>query len=132
EGTWAYPEGDVAAAGEAGRRQLAIYHRWREQGLVELLPPRGSGPAWGRIAASSPGGRGGTQPPGDRGATQGAAPLRVGILMECADPIATPDDLGWWAERGVIAIGMAWARGSRYAGGNATGGGLTDLGRELA
>ena len=25
-------------------------------------------------------------------------PLVVGILMECADPIRTPDELDWWAE----------------------------------
>jgi membrane dipeptidase len=52
--------------------------------------------------------------------------------MECADPIRTPAELGWWVERGVCAIGLAWARGSRFAGGNSnTGVGLTDLGREL-
>ncbi len=59
-------------------------------------------------------------------------PLLLGILMECADPIETPDQLDEWAEGGVIAIGMAWWRGSRYAGGNGVGAGLTDLGRELA
>ncbi len=122
EGPWAYREGDGAAAREAGRRQLAIYHTWRREGLVELLPRRGSGAASDPFSAS---------PPGDRGGTHAARPLRVGVLMECADPIADPDDLGWWVEQGVICIGMAWARGSRYAGGNATGGGLTDLGRAL-
>lgn len=127
EGPWAYQEGDAAAAHEAGRRQLAIYHRWRNEGLIELLPRR-IAPAPGAPASSSPRDGGGTHaPPGDRS----AIPLRIGMLMECADPITTPDDLQWWAEHGVIAIGMAWARGSRYAGGNATGGGLTDLGREL-
>jgi membrane dipeptidase len=40
---------------------------------------------------------------------------RLAILMECADPIRTPEEVHWWAQQGVIAIGMAWARGSRYA-----------------
>lgn len=62
--------------------------------------------------------------------------LRVGILMECADPIRDPSELSWWVDRGVIAIGLAWARGSRYAAGNAPPScdspqGLTPAGREL-
>jgi membrane dipeptidase len=57
--------------------------------------------------------------------------LLTGILMECADPIRSPDDLDWWAEQGVVAIGMAWWHQSRYAGGNGVETGLTDLGREL-
>jgi membrane dipeptidase len=114
EGPWAYMEGAAGAAREAGLRQLTTYHMWRDEGLIELLPAR---------AQSH--GTGGAAPADD------ARALRVGILMECADPITDPKDLKWWTERGVIAIGMAWARGSRYAGGNATGGGLTDPGREL-
>ncbi|VAX36995.1 Microsomal dipeptidase, partial [hydrothermal vent metagenome] len=69
-------------------------------------------------------------------AASGDAPLLLGILMECADPIETPDQLEEWVEGGVIAVGMAWWRGSRYAAGNGTNHkndcGLTDLGRELA
>jgi membrane dipeptidase len=56
---------------------------------------------------------------------------QMGVLMECADPIRTPDELGWWTERGVVAVGMAWAHQSRYAGGNGVETGLTDLGRAL-
>ena len=62
--------------------------------------------------------------------TMGVGP-RMGVLMECADPIRTPDELGWWVERGVVAIGLAWAHQSRYAGGNGVETGLTDIGREL-
>jgi membrane dipeptidase len=108
EGPYTYPTGDAPAARRAGLRQLALYHAWRDAGAIELLGRRAAQPA----------------PAG--------APLRLGILMECADPIADPDDLLWWAEQGVICIGMAWARGSRYAGGNTTGAGLTDIGRQLA
>lgn len=63
------------------------------------------------------------------------APLHLGVLVENADPIRTSDDLPWWVERGVCAIGLAWARPSRYAMGNATDiderTGLTDLGRAM-
>lgn len=61
----------------------------------------------------------------------GAGDLRFQLLMECADPIREPGELAWWVKQGVVAIGLAWARGSRYAGGNSTGGPLTASGREL-
>lgn len=65
----------------------------------------------------------------------GLAPA-LGILIECADPIRSPAELSWWKDQGVIAIGLAWARGSRYAAGNAppscdSAHGLTPLGFQL-
>jgi microsomal dipeptidase-like Zn-dependent dipeptidase len=57
--------------------------------------------------------------------------LHAGVLIENADPIREPDELAWWVERGVVAIGLAWGKPSRYAGGNGTDLGLTDLGRVL-
>ena len=57
--------------------------------------------------------------------------LQVVLLMECADPIRSPEDAAWWVARGVRLVGMSWGRGSRYAGGNATPGPLTASGREL-
>ncbi|MBK7404015.1 MAG: membrane dipeptidase [Phycisphaerales bacterium] len=110
EGAFAYPLGDAAAAWRAGMRQLKLYHAWRDGGVIRLMPKRGMG----GVSADT-----------------GEAML-LGILMECADPIETPDQLGEWAEGGVIAIGMAWWRGSRYAGGNGHGAGLSAIGRELA
>jgi len=56
----------------------------------------------------------------------------LGILIECADPIRSPDEMAWWAQRGVVAVGMAWWKSSRYAGGNGTDGGLTPMGKDLA
>lgn len=58
---------------------------------------------------------------------------RVGIfiVMEGADPIQEPRELSWWVERSLRGVGLSWATGSRYAGGNAAPGGLTDEGREL-
>lgn len=58
---------------------------------------------------------------------------RVGIvpLMEGADPIRQPAEVEEWHRRGVRLVGLAWAAGSRYAGGNQGPGPLTDAGRQL-
>src|SRR5207244_3645924 len=56
--------------------------------------------------------------------------LAAVLLMEGADPIETPSQLGAWTERGVRIIGPAWG-GTRYAGGTGAPGGLTVLGRQL-
>jgi membrane dipeptidase len=58
---------------------------------------------------------------------------QVGIfaVMEGADPIRDPDELAWWVERGLRGVGLSWAAGTRYAGGNARPGGLTDEGHDL-
>ncbi|MEX2219630.1 MAG: membrane dipeptidase [Phycisphaerales bacterium] len=108
----AYPPGDGELAHAAGLRQLRRYERWGGEG--------GAGGA-GLVRGLH---------------STGDGALRVGILMECADPIRTAGEVEWWAGRGVIAVGMAWARGSRYATGNApesgeSGVGLTDAGRDL-
>lgn len=110
--SYMYPFGDADAAFRAGMRQLKLYRAWHEAGIIELLPRRG------RVRDAPPG--------------QGFAPLRLGVLMECADPIGSPDELDEWAEGGVIAIGLAWWHQGRYAGGNGSdNAGLTDLGRAL-
>ena len=96
-----YPPGDAEAAHRAGLRQLKLYHAWRDAGVIDLLP------------------------------NTGAAPLAVGILMEGADPIRDADEVSWWAQQGVVAIGLAWALGSRYAGGNSQQAGLSPQGRDV-
>lgn len=53
------------------------------------------------------------------------------IVMEGADPIRTPGELRWWIERGLRGVGLTWAAGTRYAGGNSVPGPLTDAGTEL-
>jgi membrane dipeptidase len=104
-----YPSADIESAHAAGRRQLDLYNQWATQGLIRLGPPNTPVNLTGTIHCS--------------------------ILMEGADPIRTPDELTWWHTQGVRVIGMAWARASRYAAGNATPAsedrGLTDLGRAL-
>lgn len=52
------------------------------------------------------------------------------LLMEGADPIETPSELGAWAERGLRIVGPAWG-GTRYSGGTGAPGGLTELGVQL-
>ncbi len=58
---------------------------------------------------------------------------QVGIipLMEGADPIREPGEAEAWFEQGVRLVGLSWQAGSRYAGGDAVPGRLTDAGREL-
>jgi len=116
-GAYTYPFDDADAAYRAGMRQLLLYRTWFDAGLISRMPRRGE-------EAAEPGS--GSQ-----------APLQLGVLVECADPITNPDELEAWVDLGVVAIGMAWWHQSRYAGGNGTdhtkpGNGLTDLGRALA
>jgi membrane dipeptidase len=113
-----YPAGDAEAAHQAGLRQLAWYQRWHREGLISLQASSEPFSPTSCLRASAP------------------PPPSCLLLMECADPIRTPEELHWWADRGVLCIGMAWARGSRYAAGNAQPScdskhGLTDLGRAL-
>lgn len=58
-------------------------------------------------------------------------PIAIVVLMECADPMRTPDEAAWWFDRGVRVVGMSWAYGSRYSGGNGEGGPMTSAGRDL-
>lgn len=109
-----YPSGDAKAAAERGRAQLAQYQRAVATGRISLMPRRG-------VACD-----GACGIPCDTG-----APISLGILMENADPIASPDELEWWVSQGLVAIGLSWAKASRYAGGNSVTTGLTDLGRVL-
>src|SRR5256884_7343403 len=56
--------------------------------------------------------------------------LAAVLLMEGADPIETPAQLGAWTDRGVRIIGPAWGA-TRYSGGTGAPGGLTELGAQL-
>lgn len=109
-----YAAHESSGAKRVGLAQLRVYEAWVLAGKAKFL----KGPA--------------THPPG------ASPPLTIGILVECADPIEGPAELAWWQERGVVAVGLAWGKGSRYSAGNnpesvATSGtpGLTDLGRAM-
>ncbi|HLO42478.1 MAG TPA: membrane dipeptidase [Phycisphaerales bacterium] len=101
----AYPAGDSEAVHAAGVRQLVHYQNWQARGGISLaLDGRGDGPGV----------------------------LRAGLLIEGAEPVRSVEELAWWVERGVVAVGLAWARPSRYSGGNSTPEvGLSDLGRAM-
>ena len=93
-------------------RQLGLYHRWADEGRVRLVTDRAGLEAHLRV-------------------WEGDGLVGLLVLMEGADPIRTPDELGFWADAGVRLVGPAWG-GTRYAGGSWNGtGGLTDLGRKL-
>jgi membrane dipeptidase len=121
-----YDPNDPDSAREAGLRQLRVYQNWTHDAGVALSPF----PAHDTHDHDAHD-RGPSAPYRARHATHTEAVIHLGILFENADPIRTPDELPWWAERGVIAIGLAWATPSRYAGGNATTQGLTDIGRDM-
>ena len=63
-----------------------------------------------------------------RGWTRGR--LAAVLLMEGADPIENPSQLGAWTDLGLRIIGPAWSR-TRYSGGTRAPGGLTELGVQL-
>jgi membrane dipeptidase len=100
---------DLEGAHAAGRRQLDWYLEREAAGDLAIVRSRAD---LARAADSD-------------------GPLAIVILMEGADPIRTPDEAAWWFERGVRAVGLTWARGSRYAGGNAASGPLTANGARL-
>ena len=58
-------------------------------------------------------------------------PLPTILLLEGADPITEPGEAGWWFDKGVRIVGLAWHR-TRYAGGTRAPGPLTDDGVKLA
>ena len=93
-------------------KQLELYERWEEAGEVRILRTRGDLEA--HLMADS----------------DTMSPVGVVLLMENADPLRTPDDLGEWVRRGLRIIGPAWQR-TRYAGGTQAPGPLTELGVEL-
>lgn len=107
---WGYRDSlDADGAHAAGVRQLEVYESLERAGRIRIV----------RDAAGL-----------DAAAATEAGPPGVVLLMECADPIRTPEEVAWWHARGVRVVGLAWARGSRYAGGNAARGPLTAMGRD--
>jgi membrane dipeptidase len=129
-----YPEGDFETAHRRARGQLEAYLTWRDKRFLAidmasvLRSPQGIGEIRGGMGVAEivP------IPLRERAARLPATPaLHIGLLIEGADPIRSPEELAWWKSQGVVAVGMAWAKPSRYAGGNTSQGGITDLGREL-
>ncbi len=107
EGPCGYSDGgDLDTPHRAGRAQLEVYHALVAAGRLRLIRSAGDLDEPAQLPAAM-------------------------LLMEGADPIRTPDEADWWFEQGVRAVGLTWARGTRYAGGNAAPGPLTPPGRTL-
>lgn len=105
---------DGVEAGRNGRRQLQFYRDLHEESAgFRLLATKED------LAACLEGWKEGRT--GD-----------VGIvpLLEGADPIAGPSDLGAWKRDGLRIVGLAW-RGTRYSGGTGAPGPLTHDGVAL-
>lgn len=107
QGVTGYDRGDAETAHNHGVAQLDLYRKWEEAGLLEIVT-----------------GQSDLRERGD-------APLKVILLMECADPIRVPDEARWWFEQGLRVVGLSWATGSRYAGGNGAPGPLGPEGKDL-
>lgn len=110
-----FSPGDVESAHLAGAKQIEVYHHWAEEGLCRLATH-----ATFADTSSTP---------------EDAPSLVLGVLMENADPIRTPDELPYWTDRGLVAVSLTWAVRGRYACGNAVepndDTGVSPLGREL-
>lgn len=134
-----YVMGDAERAARLGRAQLEAYLTWRDRGLIGLDFPAlfRADPGVGEVRAGMGVAEARPAPIGVRLARALASgpALRVGLLIEGADAVRDPSELEWWKRRGAVAVGLAWARASRYAPGNMTprehDRGLTGLGREM-
>jgi len=101
---WCYD--DVEEAHRACLAQLAIYREWAEAGLIRV------------------------ETQNSKLKTQNEA-LRVALLLEGAEGVRTVDDLQMFYDEGVRVVGLTWAEGSRWAGGDNTGGDITADGKRL-
>ncbi len=100
---------DLEGAHRAGLRQLEWYEEMERAGEIAIVRSEAD---YARALA-------------------GESALGIVLLMECADPIRSPDEVQWWHGRGLRVVGLSWGHGSRYAGGNARAGGLTPIGRRM-
>jgi len=106
---WGYANfDDVDTAARAARLQLRLYQGLESRGVIRIVRTQTDLLQW-----------------------NAAGPTRVVILMEGADPIESPERAKWWFDQGVRMVGLTWAKGSRYAGGNAAPGELTAAGHQM-
>jgi len=104
-----YDRNDPDSAQRAGLLQLDQYEKWEAQGEISIVRARED--------------------------LDRESPLpKIVILMEGADPMRSPRDARMWFERGLRIVGLTWASGTRYAGGNSSAPGtgpLTAMGIEM-
>lgn len=116
--SYGYAKGDIQAAHQQGIEQLKWYHLWEREGWVKIARDASQL----TIPVALPSMEGGLAP------FQGSGPLEVILLMEGATPVRTPEEIRWWFAQGVRVVGLSWAAGSPYAGGNYSKGPLTERG----
>lgn len=103
---WGYDGDDPDSSRDAALRQVEWYESLERRGGAKIIRTRDDLDSQMRAGSDAP--------PG------------LVLLMEGADPISSGADVAFWHARGVRVIGLTWALGSRWAGGNATGGALSD------
>lgn len=99
----------------AALRQLAWYREQEAAGRMRFV----------RSRVELPDADGNAHDPSRAG-----APVAAILLLEGADPIRSPADVGEWHAAGLRMVGLAWKR-TRHAGGTGAPGPLTDEGVAL-
>lgn len=107
-----YNSPEIASALAQG--QLAYYRVLEREGHVQVLE---DGPA--------------LQEHVQRWEEESEDALGFILAMEGADPIISPEWVGWWWEQGLRVVSLSHYGLSTYAHGTGTEGGLTSLGRPL-
>src|SRR5690606_22397715 len=107
------------------RHELAAHHlQWQawagSPGGGAAGVDRSAGGA-GPVASGSPA----------SGAPVPGPPIGAVLLMECADPLPSPESIVAWVQAGVRAVGPAHYGPNVYAHGTGAPGGLTQGGRRL-
>jgi len=97
---------DLEGAEDAGMRQLEVYERLEEAGEISIVRTRSD-------------------------LENEIGVLKVLLLMECADPIRSPEHARKWFNRGLRMVGMTWNARTRYACGCGSSGPLTSAGNDL-
>lgn len=103
DGPWCYDTPEEAHV--ACWRQVEIYRLWEREGRIRLAPT--------------------TAP------RQGETAIELTLLMEGAAGVRSVDELRAFHAAGVRVIGLTWSDGTRWAGGNESGGDITPEGRML-
>ena len=93
---WGYDGDDPDSARDAALRQVEWYESLERRGGASIIRTRDDLDSQMRAGSDAP--------PG------------LVLLMEGADPIRSGADVAFWHARGVRAIGLTWALGSRYGG----------------
>ena len=112
-GDYAFETADQAFA--AAMRQVDMHRAWERAGLITLSHTDSA------TAEQSE----------KRKAKSENQPLSVSLAIEGAACIRDLDDAAAFHAAGVRMVSLAWAEGSRWAGGDQSGGGISPDGRQL-